>query len=74
MKYDFLRPEHRPLPVEFKGFWIRLVQAGPEEFVAVVERPYGEEVARTPKYLDCPYTALRNALEALRLGQVEPCK
>lgn len=52
------------------GFHVRIVQAGPEEFIAVVQTADGEECARSAKYMHSPHLALYNAIRAIGLGQV----
>jgi hypothetical protein len=69
MKYRHIRPEHIEPGPDFAGFRVKLIQAGPHEYVAAIETEWGEELGRSPQYLPSPYAALAHAIESIEAHQ-----
>lgn len=55
---------------DLKGMQVRIAQAGPEEFIAIVQSADGEELARSPRYVHSPFLALYIAVRGISRGQV----
>lgn len=66
-----MRPAQLELGPDFAGLRVKLIQAGPREFVAVVETEWGEELGRSPRYLPSPYAALAQAIESITAHQAK---
>lgn len=59
------RSEHIEAGPDFAGLRIKLIQAGPREFVAAIETEWGEEVGRSFTYHETPAGALAHAIESI---------
>lgn len=69
MAFKHIRPEHIEPGPDFAGFRVKLMQAGPHEYLAAIETEEGEELGRSPRYLSSPYTALALALDSIEAHQ-----
>lgn len=69
MKYRHIRHEHIEPGPDFAGFRVKLIQAGPHEYIAAIETEGGEELGRSPRYLHSPYAALAQALDSIAAHQ-----
>ena len=68
------RPEHTEPGPDFAGFRIKLIQSGPDEYIAAIETSRGEELGRSPRYLPSPYAALTHALNSIEAYQAKEAR
>lgn len=71
MKYKHIRPEHIEPGPDFAGCRVKLIQAGPHEYIAAIETEWGEELGRSPRYLQSPFAALAQALDSIAAHQTK---
>jgi hypothetical protein len=66
-----MRPEPLPPFPDLSGFRVVGVQAGPCEFVGIIETEDREEVERSPRYLPNPFAALVQAVARIEAHQAK---
>jgi hypothetical protein len=60
-----MRPVQLEPGPDFAGLRVKLIQAGPGEFIAAIETEWGEELGRSPRYLSSPHAALAQAIDSI---------
>ncbi len=66
-----MKPAQLPPFPDLSGFRVVVVQAGPREFVGIVETEDGEELERSPRYLSNPFAALVQAVARIEAHQTK---
>lgn len=56
---------------DFAGLRVKVMQAGPGEYVAAIETEDGEELERSPRYLPTPGDAVMQAIERIKARRSE---